>query len=459
MPYTQTITSSIVRDSASSESAALNNPLFVTPNAYFSSRVRAYGSWTEVKNDAAIPANSPGYLGLRQAFSQLPAPDTVYLGRQQIDDLTLTPSPVVNSATYSVRFIVLDDATLTPVTTDVSIVADASATATEIATALQVDILANVSDVTPVDNTGSVTVTADSGFQVVIESLVKLVDTYTTTETAANLLTNILAENDDWYFMCWSDHTKANVLAMAAEIEATGSGDSPKMYFSSTSDVDTLKALPDPADDVIGELAEFNYQRTVCDWHDVADTLFPEMGDVGYNGPFQPGSTTWKFMQVAGVTAAADPITGIRLSTAKQGFIEDRSGNWMGVEKGVNFYHQGTTVGGDYIDDVRGTDWLNDAIKVAGLNLFINQKGGKIPNTPSGRQMVASTIDKVLSQAVTVGFLSGYIPTTVPAEVDISSADKLNRILNDVKWVGILAGAVHRVIINGNLTNSDQTLV
>lgn len=458
MTYTPAVQSRITRNTVSVESATLNFPIFVTPNAYLSARVRAYGSWLEVTDDEAIPSTSETYAGLRLAFSQNPAPSTVFLGRQQIDDLTLTPNPIVNSATYSVKFIVRDDATQTPVTTNVSVVSDVDATADEIATLLFTDIDSNVSDVTAVDDTGSVTITADSGFDFVIESLVKLEDTYSTTESAADLLAAIQEENQDWYFMCWSDHVEANILSMAAEIEATGSSDFPKTYFTSTADVDTIIALVDPAIDVIGKLKEFSYTRTICDWHQDADTLFPEMGDVGYNGPFQPGSTTWKFMQVVGVIAASDPITGVNLSTGVQGFIEDRNGGWMGIERGVNFYHEGRTVSGEFIDIIRAVDWLNDEIEVELLTLLLNQKGTKIPNTPSGRQSIATTVDKVLDRAVGFNILSGYIPTTVPAESEISSFDKINRILNNVKWTGFIAGAVHNVIVDGNLTFQDQVL-
>jgi hypothetical protein len=458
MPYVETVQSRITRNTVSVDTATFNFPLFATPHNYFSERVRSYASWTEVTQDPAIPSTSVAYKGLQQAFSQLPSPSKVFLGRQETDSMTLTPSPIVNSADYSVKFIVKDDATLTPVTTTVTVTSDASATASEIATLVHADILANVANVTPVDNGGSVTVTADAGYQFAIESLVKLVDSYVTTETAANLLAAIKAESEDWYFMCWSDHSEASILAMAAEIEATGSTNKPKMYFASTDDSNTLKALPDPADDVIGKLKELGYTRTVCDWNHQADTIFPEMADVGYNGPFQPGSTTWKFMQVVGVTAASEPLTGINLSSAKQGYIDDRNGNWMGEERGVNIYREGKVVSGEWIDVIRTVDWLNDTIEAEVFSLLVNRKGGKIPNTPSGRQLIANTIDSVLKRAVDVGALSGYVPTTIPADEDIPYQDKVDRILNDVKWTGYIAGAVHSVITDGNLTYTGQSL-
>ncbi len=459
MPYNPSVTSTITRNTVSVESATFNEPVFVTPHNYFSERLRSYTSWTEVKADNSIPEGSVAYEGLKLAFSQDPAPSTVFLGRQETDNLTLAPSPVVDSADYSVKFIVKDEATLTPVTTSVTVTSDTTATAAEIATALQSEIASNVTDVVAVDNGGSVTVTPASGYIVCIESLVKLVDSYTTTETAATLLSALLEENEeDWYFLIWSDHTEASILAMASEIEATGSSDYPKMYFTSTADSNTLKALPDPADDVIGKLKELGYDRTVCDWNQEANTVYPEMGITSAKGPFQPGSVTWKFTNVKGIKVAADPVTGIKLSSSKQGYIDDRNGNWYGEERKANFYREGKVISGEWIDVIRATDWLNNEIEVALLNLLINQKDGKIENTPSGRQVIASTVDEVLNRAVGFNILSGYIPTSVPEDSEIPFIDKVNRIVNNVKWTGYLAGAVHRAIVNGNLTYTGQDI-
>jgi hypothetical protein len=426
-------------------------------------RVRSYGSWTEFQADTDIVVGSDTYNAVRLAMSQNPAPERVYVGRQKADNLTVTPSIVGALLEYGLTVTVTETATTTAVTTVSSIVSDASPTADEIATAIFTDIDTGgtnaIANVTAVDNTGSVTITPDAGFTIQLKAVVRLVDTYSTTETASQLLAAVQEEENDWYFMCASDHTEAFQLAMAASIEATGSGDFPKMYFTSTSDEDSIVALPDPAIEIIGKLKEFGYDRTVCDWHHDADTVFPEMGDVGYNGVFQAGSTTWKFMQVNGVTAAADPITGKRLSTGKQGFIEDRNGNWMGVERGINFYKEGTTVGGEWIDIIRATDWLNDEIEVVLLNLLLNQKGGKIPFTSAGLQQIKGTIDRVLDRAVGLGILEGYLPTTIPAVGDIPFADKVARILENVKWTGYLAGAVHTIIVDGNLTYSQSELV
>jgi hypothetical protein len=131
----------------------------------------------------------------------------------------------------------------------------------------------------------------------------------------------------------------------------------------------------------------------------------------------------------------------------------------MGIERGVTFYHEGKVTGGEWIDVIRGADWLNDQIEVALLNLLLNQRGGKIPFTPAGMQQVANTIDNVLTTAVNIGFLYGFEKTTVPNYGNIAFADKVARILENVNWTGYLAGAVHNIVTNGNLTYADAELV
>jgi hypothetical protein len=456
MPYKKAVVANITRNSTAAQGATFNFPLFAATHKYFPEVVRSYSSFESVRSDTSIPKDSNTYNALRLAFSQNPAPELVYVGKRQADDVTITPAALVTGKVYGFTVLVYNTTTGASVgsATIASATADADPLASEIVTDWKAD-LAGLTDLV-LTGTNDLTITANAGFDFVVSDYVSVTEAYTTTQTAAQLLSAIQVEDNDWYFLCTEDHTEAFQLAMAAEIEATGTSDYPKMYFTSTSDVDTLKALPDPADDVIGKLKALGYDRTVCDWHNLANTTFPEMGLVGANGVYQPGSITWKYTQIKGVAAAADPVTGIRLSDSKQGFINDRNGGWMGVEKKINFYHEGKTVGGEYIDIIRGSDWLRDRHEIELLNLLLNQKGGKIAFTDPNK--VLNTIDAVNQKAVEVGFLSGYTPATVPDYLTLSFAEKASRVLKDVNWTGYIAGAVHNIITNGNLTYQSEEL-
>jgi len=455
MPYQDSVSSSITRNTTSAEGISLDFPLFVAAHNYFFERTRSYGSWDEVRDDDAIPSGSNSYNAARLAFSQNPAPSRVYLGRRQTDTAVMTPSEdVVIGNVYSFNVNVYDAAGALVSTTPITATA-AVATKASIAAIWEGLAPANTT-FTAVGDT--VEVEADATFTVVVKDFVKTSDSYITTETAADLLQAIQDEENDWYCLSSEDHAKAFQLAMAAEIEATSGGNFPKIYWTSTTDADTIKPVVDPAIDVIGELKALKYFRTVCDWNHAADTVFPEIGNFSYNSPYQAGSVNYKFMQTTGVPVAADLVTGKKLPTRLQGYIDDRNGGWMGEERKVAFYREGKTVGGEWLDVVVGSDWLNDQIEVALLNLLLNQKGGKVSFTEAGA--VISTINSVLDRAVDVGFLSGYIGATMPDYLtEIPFSEKVARILDNVKWTGYLAGAVNTIIVNGNLTYEAAELV
>lgn len=456
MPYKKAVVSNITRNSTAAQGATFNFPLFTASHKYFKEVVRSYSSFDSVKADASIPTDSNTYKALRLAFSQSPAPELVYIAKRQADDVTITPTTPVSGKVYGFSVQVYN--TATGVNVGSAVLATATADSTPLAADLVTKWKSDLSGLTDLtlSGTDNLGIIAEAGFDFIVTAISNCVDVYTTSQSAADTLAAIQVENNDWYFMCAEDHTEAFQLAMAAEIEATATSDYPKMYFTTTQDVNTLKALPDPADDVIGKLAALGYDRTVCDWHDQADDIFPEMGLVGANGVYQAGSITWKFTQIKGVPAAADPVTGIRLSDNKQGFIEDRNGGWMGVEKKIPFYHEGKTVGGEWIDIIRGSDWLRDQHEIELLNLLLSQRGGKISYASPNK--ILNTVDAVNQRAVDIGFLDGYTPATVPDYLTLSFADKASRVLKDVNWTGFIAGAVHNIVTNGNLTYQSEEL-
>lgn len=450
MPYKAAVIANITRNLTSAQGATFNFPIFCASHNYFKERVRSYSSIDAFRADANIPAHSPITTAVTQMFSQQISPEIVYVGRRQTDDIKLVAVDIADAKAYGLTIEVFVKATRASVsTTVISITSAASATATTIAAQLATPI-AGISNVTATAATGVVTISADSTHDVIITKFVRTEETYTTTETASTLLAAIQVESNDWYFMTADDHTEAFQLAMALAIEPTGSSTFPKMYFTSSQSVDSIVTLPDPAIEVGGKLKEFKYDRSNCDWHNKADSIYPECALVGANGTYKPGTITWKFTQLKGVPSAADPVTGIKLGEGAQGFIKDRNMGWMGDEMGVSFYHEGDVASGEFIDTIRGADWLKNLVKLELMNLMLNQRGGKISYAKPAK--VLNTINSCLDIAVGTGFLDGYKPAVAPDYLLIPFATKVSRILEDVNWTGFIAGAVHNIITNGNLT-------
>ena len=78
----------------------------------------------------------------------------------------------------------------------------------------------------------------------------------------------------------------------------------------------------------------------------------------------------------------------------------------------------------------------------------------KVPFTDPGIAQVEGAVRGVLNQSVGQGILSEdpEFTVTVPKAADVSTVDKSNRLLPDVKFTGTLAGAIHEVDIDGTVS-------
>lgn len=462
MPWMPSVQSRIALNTSAPVASNFNSTVFVTTNAYFTERVRFYGSFDEIRNDPAIPTDSNAYVALRQAASvESGFAVPIALGRRQFDDVTLTALEAKDNNEFKFDLNIVADGEFTPTKYEISFTTGVGATLADISAGIEAAFTsAAVVGASLVDNLdGSVTLTETVGYKLYIENLTDLKDSYTSSETAAELFSALVEEaNENFYFIATEDHTESFVLEMAAEVEATESSDFPKQYHVSTQEASTLAPLADPAVDILGKLKELNFNRTHAQWHHEADTAFPEMVPSPYNGKFQPGGTTWKFIPIAGgLSVARDPVTGKELSKFKAGYILDRNASVFVEERGVPFYHGGKMSSGEWVDVVRAKDWINDTIEVRLLRLLLNQKGSKLTFGKKDKLKIANTIDGVLSEAVQFGILNGFVPTEVPETV--SFEDQAARILKNVKWTGYLAGAIHFIIVDGVLTYSDEPLV
>ncbi len=467
MTYKAAVESTISLNTTSVTGANLNNTIFLCTGMFTdtTTRIVNFSSMSEVRSDDTIDSNSNMYRAALTAFSQSGCPTPFYIGQRTPDTVTFTATTVSNSAEYGFDLKVYEaDDTSSYEEYTLSVDSDTDATATEIATLLYDDLAALVTagaNFTVVDDTGSVTLTPASGYEFIISDMTtNLTQSFTTTESASDLLGAVMdVGQEDWYFVTAEDHTEDFVLALADEIESTASEDYPKQYRVCTDDANSIVTLSDPAVDLLGKLAEEGYQRTAGEWNHEADDVFPEVAATCYNGQYDAGTTTWKFMTNLAVTnTACNPTTGEKLTTAEQGYIRDRSASWVGEERGTAFMHGGTMAGGTayWIDTIQIVDYLNDAIETDLLNLLLNQAGGKLAFVSGDKDLICNTVNAVLKDAVDNKLLSGYIPCEAPD--DVSFSDQAARILDDLEWTGYLAGAIHFIIVDGTLTYSEEEL-
>ena len=119
---------------------------------------------------------------------------------------------------------------------------------------------------------------------------------------------------------------------------------------------------------------------------------------------------------------------------------------------GARITLDGKVAAGEYIDVIRGIDWLEARITESVFSLLVNRP--KVPFTDPGIASIEAQIKARLSDAIDIGLLAAdpAPTTTVPRAIDIAANDKTLRTLTGVKFNGTLAGAIHQLTINGTVT-------
>lgn len=159
-----------------------------------------------------------------------------------------------------------------------------------------------------------------------------------------------------------------------------------------------------------------------------------------------PGSETWKFSKLSGVSTE-------NLTTGERNILLAKNANIFVDVAGIGILEEGVTCGGEYIDVMIGVDWIQSTLETELLAGIVNA-GGKIPYEDSGVSIVVNYIKRVLDIAVQRNILAKdpAYTITAPKVADISVVDKGNRYLPDVQFVATLSGAIHKVQINGKVT-------
>ena len=423
-------------------------PLFLASTDNFEERVRGYTSLTEVAED--FNENSAAYKAAKQLWSQTPKVTQLYIGRRAMQYTVSIPDKVTESTDYSLTVAVGGG-----VSQPFQYTAKSNDTAEVVLTQFKTQIEANpaLKDNVTVSVSGSagsatmiITKAGENDFVKVTTTAQNLSISATAADSASVALAAIETYSTDWYFIATEDRTSQFVTAMASEIQARR-----KIFFTASNDVKALQGTElASATDVPAQLAKSKYTRTVCLWHHTASFDYPEMAYIAYGAPYDAGSIAWGNAQLTGVAASMQPANKRPLTSIQKSALDARSCNFIDLDGGVPVVRRGITSGGEWIDIIRGVDWLESDLKTSLRDLLINQKGGKITYDDTGITRVRQVIETSLQRAVNRNFLSTYT-VTVPKASQVSLADKKARILKDITFHGILAGAILDVDLKGTV--------
>lgn len=425
---TEIVYVNITRETAAVDRAAFNIPMFLTNTTAFSERARSYTSLTAVAAD--FRSTAAAYLAAQAFFGQDTKPPSIVIGRRQVNSVTVSFT-VTNSTLY----------TLTINGTAVNYTSDSSATAAEIASGLTTAFSAtSISGITCTNNlNGTLTIgvsAAGTAWSIVATTNVTLANV-TPTETWAEAITAVQTQNDTWYGLTVATRVQSEIEALAPVVEAMD-----KIYITASSDA----AITTSATTDLGSTTHAAaYDRTAVLYSGVAATVYPECAWMGSQLPQTPGSNTWKFKTLSGVTV--DRLTATQISNSKT-----KKANIYRTIGGQPITSEGTMASGEYIDIMIFVDWLKARMQERIYSRLKNLL--KIPYTAAGLTIIENEIRAVLAEGINNGGLSAS-PAPRVVMPDVATIDvnlKALREVEGIKFYATLAGAIHKVSIEGTVS-------
>lgn len=253
-------------------------------------------------------------------------------------------------------------------------------------------------------------------------------DDYSTT------IDDIRIINNDWYAIAIESRTTADISDAAIKVQSLNN-----LLLVASDEADILD--PNVSSDVATTLLDNNYSRTALMYKaNAADPKFIECAWAGKLLPKNPGSVTWAYNTLSGVSA--DPLNKTEIGAAE----DKRASYYVTIAGSDNTFAGYTSDSGGFIDITRGSDWLQ--IRIAEDIISELNQQDKIPYQ-GGSSILENIIRARLDDAVAKNIITDDYEVTVPQASEQSETDRANRLFNDVTFSATLTGAVHRVTISG----------
>lgn len=418
--------------------ASFGIPLILGRHTRFPNRIREYAEASDMLTDGFDPEADPEYQMALVLKAQVPAPAKFKVGRllttaAWTHTVVVTPTNITEGLVYEGT---IDGE-------DVSITVGAASSVALICDALVI-AATGITGVTATDNTTHVTFTGTAGKVIAFANMSEyytLEDT--TTVTGANVQTDLTAinnEDSDWYGVATTLNSAQMIAAVSAWVQANK-----KFHAPMTSDSEVIN--PSITDDIASSQLALSYDRTAMIWHpDIGGSQWANAAWLAVNLVLDAGSYTPAFKELKSVRTANLKQSAITALQAKNVTRYMR-------EYGLNITYEGKTPSGRFADVVRFLDWLDFTIKA---DLYAYKANNlKVFYTNRGITSIKGVIEGSLKKGVIAGGLDGEdVPpvVTVPALSETSVGDRAARILRNISWTGRLTGALHGLVIRGNVS-------
>lgn len=398
--------------------------------------------------DLGIAPNDPLYIAVRDAFKQIPTVTRVFVGRRQVETSRITVA-VASLSDYSIAM-TWRDAAGEIKTAHATATGVANSTPQTIATALVAAVTAASAPVTAVAVGAEVSITANQVGQAVavaIKGNLQL-EAPASAETPSAALNACLRESADWYGVALASRVEADVLDAAEWVESNE-----RLFGVSSDQAGIIDAAV--SSDIASKCQQKQYFRTHVWYHGQARAEAVEAAVAANRFTYYPGGETWANARLAGVTYD-------NLAEGQALAAHAKNANTFEQMRNFAVTQNGKVAAGEWIDVIRGRDWLAEQVKINVASQLINADG-KVPYTDAGILVIVNGIRQALMLGQARGLIApdeiddagrkipGFV-ITVPRAASISPNDKANRILRDLKFSARLAGAIHVAEIKGNLT-------
>jgi hypothetical protein len=423
--------------------AGFNQPLLYSYHTRWLETYRVYEETADMITDG-FTASDAAYLMALALCSQDNRPESFIVGRHTGAAPAWTGELVITDATegavVSFRVVGTDGLDV-----EVSYTILAAATTTTVATAVEllVEALAGINCSSAVATISITAVTAGVIYYFVpVSGATKIKGAEYRDTTPDQNYGAAIAVLDletggteaDWYGVAIDLRSAANIEDTAAQIEAMA-----KVYIAGT--LDTREA---ESTGVLGAaLKAAGYDRTAL-IHSRRGHQYSDCGWLGSRLAFDPGTVTWKFAELSGVTV------DVWTSTQRTNMETDNV-NFYQTTGGIGITSEGVMSSGEFIDNTILIDWLTARIMERVFGTLANAK--KVPFTDKGSDLIVAEVLAQLREGEDLGGLetdTSYV--RAPAVSTISTADRAARHLRTIRFGARIAGAVHKVTLQGDLT-------
>ena len=446
-------------------------PIFITAHREFADRVASYVSVADVLG--TFESGSPAHIAATAVFGQTPSVNLMKIGRRDAE-LNLQLVYGVDGETWSIDIQV---GGVTQNFTATSSSGSSEGAVDTLVAAINADPEISPQCIASENGANGITLTTNTTATGAVNAFFTVstatnnvgellgMGVWVGTEDAGSCWAAITEEDNDFYFVSADDNTQEFVIGSVGLARQVQSVD--KLYFLSDKNTDNILTVP-PNDGSVdatlfGKLAQANMTNTITMYHqDAGDSdiggshanalTYPELCYIGSNAPYQAGSVSWANIELTGPSGASgNPVTGKALTPTQKDRLNTRNSNYLEYDGGNIFARYGQTSGDEWIDVVRGVHWQTADITANLKALLLGQRGSKVNYDDGGIARIREVIASSLQRGVNRQFLREFT-VFVPRLVDIPPLERNTRILNYVSFVGVLAGAIHEVRVNGRVT-------